>query len=341
MLKIPEPFFHESEFQNLVCKTPHTVLFFYYRIIVPVLWQEGLDVAYKKSYAESRTIHEKGYKTMEQKKALVLQDLSCTGRAGLTQAMCALSAMGHQCVPLPTAVYSGHAGITGFAAEDLTQWLQRALAHYAALDLQFDAIQSGFLNTPEQVACVLLACARKKTDGIFLVDPVMGDNGKLYKICTPALVQEIQRLCEAADFITPNVTEAAVLLGYTPDTLPDNLEDAKDWVHRLCCRYATRTVLTGLGGTDTICTLCGQEGQVTTIETPRIGAYYPGTGDLFAAVLLGGLLKGNSMEHAAQAAADFVCACISETCAQRTDPKWGVLLEPQLWRLTTHDKRFD
>lgn len=270
---------------------------------------------------------------MEQKKALVLQDLSCTGRAGLTQAMCALSAMGHQCIPLPTAVYSGHAGILGFETEDLTQWMQRALAHYTTLDLRFDAVQSGFLNTPEQVACVLLAAARKKPNGILLVDPVMGDNGKLYKICTPALVQEIRRLCDAADFITPNVTEAAVLLGYPPETLPDSLEAAKDWVRRLCDRYAVRTVLTGLGDAHTVCTLCGHGQQVTTIENPRIGAYYPGTGDLFAAVLLGALLGGNSMEQAAQTAADFVCACISATYAQGTDPKWGVLLEPQLWRL--------
>lgn len=299
-----------------------------------LVFGKGVDAASKKSYAENRTFHEKGYKTMEQKKALVLQDLSCTGRAGLTQAMCALSAMGHQCIPLPTAVYSGHAGIPGFETEDLTLWMQRALAHYTTLRLSFDAIQSGFLNTPEQIACVLLAAARKKPDGILLVDPVMGDNGTLYKICTPALVEEIRRLCDAADFITPNVTEAAVLLGYTPETLPESLEDAKDWVRRLCDRYAVRTVLTGLGDAHTVCTLCGQGGQaVTVVENPHIGAYYPGTGDLFAAVLLGTLLKGNSMEQAAHTAADFVCACISATHAQGTDPKWGVLLEPQLWRL--------
>ena len=152
----------------------------------------------------------KGSKIMEQKKALVLQDLSCTGRAGLMQAICALSTMGHQCIPLPTAVYSGHAGISGFETEDLTQWMRRALEHYTALDLQFDAIQSGFLNTPEQIACVLQAIALKNPHGIVLVDPVMGDNGKLYRICTPPLVQEIAHLCSAADFITPNVTEAAV-----------------------------------------------------------------------------------------------------------------------------------
>ena len=270
---------------------------------------------------------------MEQKKALVLQDLSCTGRAGLTQSMCALSAMGHQCIPLPTAVYSGHAGIPGFETEDLTLWMQRALTHYTTLNLSFDAVQSGFLNTPEQIACVLLAAQQKKPDGIFLVDPVMGDNGKLYQICTPALVQEIRRLCHAADFITPNITEAAVLLGYAPETLPDSLADAKDWVRRLCDRYAVRTVLTGLGDTHTVCTLCGQGEEVIMVENPRIGAYYPGTGDLFAAVLLGDLLRENSMEQAAHTAADFVCSCIRATYAQGSDPKWGVQLELQLWRL--------
>lgn len=270
---------------------------------------------------------------MEQKKALVLQDLSCTGRAGLTQAMCALSAMGHQCIPLPTAVYSGHAAIRGFEAEDLTQWMQRAIQHYATLGLSFDAIQSGFLNSPEQISCVLLAAKQKKLHGILLVDPVMGDNGKLYQVCTPALVQEIQRLCHAADYITPNVTEAAVLLGYTPETLPDSLADAKDWVRRLCDRYAARTVLTGFSSAHTICTLCGRGTDVTVAENPRIGTYYPGTGDLFSGVLLGALLHGNTMEQAVQSAADFVCVCISESNAQGTDPKWGVLLEPQLWRL--------
>ena len=107
---------------------------------------------------------------MAQKMALALHDLSAVGRAGLTQVFAALSAMGHQCVPLPTAVYSSHAGITGFETQDLTDWMRRALGQYQALGLTFDAVLSGFLNTPEQVACVRLAATCKKPDGIVLVD---------------------------------------------------------------------------------------------------------------------------------------------------------------------------
>lgn len=270
---------------------------------------------------------------MEPKMALALHDLSAVGRAGLTQAMCALSAMGHQCVPLPTAVYSSHAGIAGFAVEDLTAWMGRALAQYESLGLQFDAVLSGYLSTPGQADCVLRAAACKKPGGVLLVDPVMGDGGRLYKICTPALIESLRRLCHAADYITPNVTEAAVLLDRPADSAPRGADEAAGWVRALCARYETCTVLTGLGDGQIIYTLCGQGDTVQAVQNPRIGAYYPGTGDLFAAVLLGGLMQGADMAEAAQRAADFVCACIRETARMGTDPKWGVALETQLWRL--------
>lgn len=270
---------------------------------------------------------------MEQKKALALHDLSAVGRAGLTQAMSALTAMGHQCIPLPTAVYSSHAGIPGFVTQDLTDWLSEALGQYEALGLRFDAVLSGFLSAPAQVECVQRAAACKQPDGILLVDPVMGDNGKLYKICTPELVDSLRKLCCMADYITPNVTEAAVLLGLPADTTPRDLSEAEDWAHRLCRTYGTHTVLTGLGDEATVFTLCGQDGTVERVSNPRIGAYYPGTGDLFAAVLTGSLLRGDLLTDAARRAANFVCDCIRATAQMDCQPQWGVMLEPQLWRL--------
>lgn len=270
---------------------------------------------------------------MEQKKVLALHDLSAVGRAGLTQVMTALSAMGHQCVPLPTAVYSSHAGIPGFQTQDLTGWMEQALAQYEQLGLTFDGVLSGFLNTPEQISCVHAATARKKPDGIFVVDPVMGDSGTLYQMVTPALTAQIQDLCRLADYITPNITEAAVLLDKPADTVPQDLDEAADWVRALCARYQTHTILTGFGDGDRIYTLCGQAHTVECVDNARIGAYYPGTGDLFAAVLMGGLVRGEWMVQAAQRAAQFVCDCIRATVAQKTAPQWGVQLETELGRL--------
>lgn len=270
---------------------------------------------------------------MEQKIALALHDLSAVGRAGLTQAIHTLSAMGHQCIPLPTAVYSSHAAIPGFAAQDLSGWLDRALTQYETLGLRFDAVLSGFLSTPAQADCVLRAAARKKPDGMLVVDPVMGDNGRLYQICTPDLVDSLRTLCHAADCITPNVTEAAVLLGLPASTVPKSPAEAEQWTRTLCAQYHACTVLTGLGDERTVLTLCGQDDTVTAVHNPRIGTYYPGTGDLFAAVLTGGLMQGDSLTAAAQRAADFVCDCVRFTAQTGNDPQWGVVLEPQLWRL--------
>ena len=301
-------------------------------------FRKGLDAASKKSYAEKKANTRKRRDKMEQKKVLALHDLSAVGRAGLTQAISALIAMGHQCIPLPTAVYSSHAGIPGFVTQDLTDWLSGALGQYEALGLRFDAVLSGFLSAPAQVECVRRAAACKQPNGILLVDPVMGDNGKLYKICTPELVDSLRQLCHMADYITPNVTEAAVLLDLPADTTPESMTEAEDWVHRLCERYETRTVLTGLGDETTVFTLCGQDDTVQTVTNPRIGAYYPGTGDLFAAVLTGSLLRGNLLRDAASCAANFVCECIRATAQMVSQPQWGVILEPQLWRLYDEGK---
>lgn len=268
-----------------------------------------------------------------QKKVLALHDLAAMGRAALVPVMAALAAMGHQCVPVPTAVFSTHTGIEGFRTVDLTGWMGETLRHYAALGLTFDAVSSGFLSSAGQVDRVCEAAQRKAPGGIFLVDPVMGDNGVIYKTYTPALVQRMGELCARADVITPNVTEAAVLLGLAPDQGPKDLTEAANWARVLSDRYGARVVLTGLTQDDTCVTLCHAEGVGGEVRNPRIGAYYPGTGDLFSAVLLGALLKGRRLTDAAQRAADFVCACIAETAAMGVEPRWGVQVETQLWRL--------
>lgn len=269
----------------------------------------------------------------KQKKVLAMHDLTAMGRVALAPVMTALGAMGHQCVPVPTAVFSTHTGIEGFRTVDLTDWMGEAVAHYEGLELRFDAVLSGFLSSPAQADRVRAGAARKTPDGIFLVDPVMGDNGKIYKTYTPALVARMAELCRQADVITPNVTEAAVLLGRAPDDAPGSLDEARDWVKRLSETYGARTVMTGLSDGDTLVTLCCAGGETGEARNARVGAYYPGTGDLFAAVLLGGLLRGQALTAAAQCAADFVGACIAGTAAAGDDPRWGVRLERELWRL--------
>ena len=271
---------------------------------------------------------------MKTAKAAAIHDLSGIGRCSLTAAIPILSVMGVQVCPLPTAVLSNQTGFAQYDIADLTDHMERFGECWAPWYGQFDAIYTGFLSNPRQAEITRgLVEKLRGEETLVMVDPILGDHGVRYPIFDDTMCEKVRELAFSADVITPNVTEAAVLLDKPADCVPENMQEAKSWVHELCTRYATHTILTGFGDADTVQTLCGQGEQVTVIENPRIGAYYPGTGDLFAAVVLGALLKGHTLPQAAQCAADFVCACIRETVAQHTQPQWGVLLEPQLRRL--------
>lgn len=269
-----------------------------------------------------------------QKKILALHDLSCFGRSSLVPITAVLSAMGHQCVPLPTAVFSTHTAIDGWICADLTRSLHPMLVHFEELGLTFEAVYSGFLGSALQIDCVAEAAARKAAGGLFLVDPVMGDNGAVYTTYTPEMTARMGELCARADLITPNVTEAAILLGRQPDTVVRDAAEAADWCAALHERCGAQIVLTGLDLTPGEVTVaCCADGRTELIRHERLGGFYPGTGDIFASVLLGALLGGSSLTDSAARAGAFVCACIAYTAARRTDPMHGVQFEPLLGRL--------
>lgn len=268
-----------------------------------------------------------------QKKILALHDLAGLGRSSLVPIIAVLSAMGHQCVPLPTAVYSSHLGLPGWQGCGLTDRMRPALGQYTALGLRFDAVYSGYLSSEEQIAIVAEAAAQLNA-GLLIVDPVFGDNGRLYSGMSAALCEEMAGLCSHADVITPNSTEAAVLLGYGPDAVPAEEGDALEWAALLHRRFGASVVLTGLALRDgELSIACCENGRASLLHHPRIGAYYPGTGDLFAAVLSGSLLSGETLAEAARRAADFVRACIAAAVREGGDPLLGVPFEGQLRRL--------
>lgn len=272
--------------------------------------------------------------SMIQKKVLALHDLSCFGRSSLVPIISIISAMGHQCVPLPTAVFSAHTAIDGWVCADLTRSMHPSLVHFQSLGLQFEAVYSGFLGSAMQIDCVAEAAECKSTNGIFLADPVMGDNGAVYTTYTPEMTSRMSELCALADIITPNATEAAILLGKRPDTPIRSQAEAEEWCAALAARYGTQIVLTGLEIVpDKIMTACHAAGRTEWAVHERIGGFYPGTGDIFASVLLGGLLAGENLAESAAHAGSFVRDCIAYTAARGTDPMYGVQLEPLLYQL--------
>ncbi len=289
---------------------------------------------------------------MELKKALppriaAIHDLSCFGRCALTVILPTLSAMGYQAVPLPTALLSTHTG--GFDHlhfRDLTSDMEQTAAHFDRLDLSFSAVYTGFLGSAEQIHTVehFLDTFGAKPDPsgkapLILVDPVMGDDGALYSTYTPALVDGIRKLTARAHLITPNLTEACLLadLPYIDTrTLSEAaLEDFLSSVFQKLKRPGQNIVVTGVRTAEqTIRTYCLCNGSAAiSSEIPCCKNDYPGTGDLFASVLLGLLLRGETLPDACEKTAAFVFRVMRFTAEFPTPVRDGLAFEPFLKEL--------
>lgn len=265
-----------------------------------------------------------------------IHDLSCFGRCSLTIALPVLSAMGCQCCPLPTALLSAHTGISGFTFLDTTDEMRRISAHWSQLSLHFQAIYTGFLGSAPQINLVEDFLRRfHAPDTLLVMDPVMGDHGTPYKTCTPALRQGLRELVAQADVITPNLTEAAILLDIPYHE--SQTADASELVRALSLQGQRSVVLTGYAAAPgQVGALCYDRDtrQVEAVQTARVPQDFPGTGDLFASVLTGALTRGAPLLQAACTAVDFVGSCVARSVAEGAGEAEGVDFEPLLRQLT-------
>ena len=160
------------------------------------------------------------------KKVAAIHDLSGLGRCSLSVIIPILSAMGVQVCPVPTAVLSAHTGYGDFVMRDLTDFISPALEHYKKLEVDFDCVYSGFLASEEQINhCLEFFSSFPQS--LKVVDPVMGDDGKRYKTYTTKLCEGMKELVAVADIITPNLTEASILLDEEYPISPPGREKAK------------------------------------------------------------------------------------------------------------------
>lgn len=264
-----------------------------------------------------------------------IHDLSCFGRCSLTIALPVLSAMGCQCCPLPTALLSAHTGFTGGSFLDLTEEMQRIADHWARIDIHFDGIYSGFLGSAAQIGTVRQFIGRFRGTGLVVIDPVLGDHGQAYRTCTPELCNGMRRLAESADIITPNLTEASLLLEQSYETI--QAIDPAEIVRRLSLEGRRSVVLTGYstgdGQTGALC-FDRADGSIQAVQVQRVPRDFSGTGDLFTSVLTGAMVKGVPLIQAARTAADFVQSCAARTLAAGNTDGEGVDFEPLLRTLT-------
>ena len=267
------------------------------------------------------------------KHILSIQDLSCVGRCSLTVAMPVISAMGHRCSVLPTAVLSSHTAFPSPEVADLTGRLDAFARHWQENGVRFDAVTVGYLADPKQAGIV--GKILENIGAAVILDPVMGDHGKLYRRITEDHIGALKLLAARADVLLPNLTEAAALTGlpYKEETNEAYLQKLVDGLLALGAKAA---VITGVHLHDGAIGFYGKarDGEAFCWQGNHIPRQFHGTGDLFAAVLTGALANGDRLEDAARKAAEFVRCCVENTAEVTPN---GVEFERQLHRLWKTD----
>ena len=273
------------------------------------------------------------------KKVAAIHDLSGYGRASLTTIIPILSNMKVQVCPVPTAILSTHTGgFEGYSFIDLTDYMQEHIAHWKRLDLEFDCIYSGFLGSPKQIEIVadFIDYFGKKSKFI-VVDPVMGDNGKLYSTMDNEMVVGMRNLIKKADIITPNFTEVMYLLGKEYDKNID-IEKVKEYLKELSNMGPKIVIATSVPEIEenkmdkkTSVVAYDRENDVFwRVSCRYIPASYPGTGDAYTSVVIGSLLQGDSLPMAIERGVQFITQCIIASYGFKYPKKEGVLLEKML-----------
>lgn len=274
------------------------------------------------------------------KKVAVIQDMSSFGKCSLTAAMPVLSVMGIQACPLPTAVLTAQTAYPSFYCKDLTDEMNHFTAEWSKMGESFDGIQTGFVTGKQQIDHIFkFLDAFQTNETLLLVDPVMGDDGELYKMYTQALLERMKELVKRANILTPNITECCLLTNSNYEKLY-SYRDAKSFIQaleamgqKLQQETNAQVIITGIHlptkepSEQSIGNLMIDQDETFFSKQPYNGQSYSGTGDLFSAIVTGSVIRGQSLKEAIQLAEKLITSAIHDTALHNTDPKAGVNFE--------------
>lgn len=271
------------------------------------------------------------------KRVAVINDLSGFGKCSLTAAIAVLSVMGIQPCPMPTAILTNQSGFRNYQSIDFTKNMNGYIDHWQANHAEFDGIYSGYITNAEQINIIskFVDTFRKK-DTAVVVDPVMADNGKIYKAYSLDMCKKMRDLVTKADYITPNLTELCFLTDNNYSnvaSLDSNLIFAKieEMAMTLVKRNKQTVIVTGVVVNGKIYNCIFEQGSADFIKSHLFDGSFSGTGDLFTSVFTGGIINGLSVKDSISKASSFLEKAIYDTISQQNfDPKHGVEFEKNL-----------
>lgn len=269
-----------------------------------------------------------------QKKLAVINDYSGFGRCSVAVELPIISTMKIQCCPLPTSILSNHTGFESFYITDFTEHMSAYMNEWKKLDLKFDGICTGYLGTAQQIEIVEEFFRMFNTrKNVVVVDPVMGDYGKLYPTYTDQICQEMRKLVKYADILTPNLTEACILTETEYNEKYKN-KDLDRIAKKLVEMGPKKVVITGIPRGQFIMNFCYEEGHDSyMIKTMKVGTQRSGTGDIFSSIIASDAVNGVDFHESVRKASHFVKACIKKAIEMDIPVTDGVPFEEVLHKL--------
>ncbi len=267
-----------------------------------------------------------------------VHDLCGYGKCSLGIAIPVLSAAGCDVCPVPTGLFSSHTAFPGWHMHDTTEMLSDYLTAWKNIGVEIDAVYSGFLGAPEQVDRIRDLYAMYPR-ALRVVDPVMADHGKVYPTYTPELCAAMAELAAGADILTPNLTEAAIILNepigdaWRGENIPD--EEAKRLVDALIAKGAKNVVLKGIQrGDGIIRNFVGTvEGDFLEVNNELLPYMLHGTGDLYCSCLLAAIMAGRTLEESVAFAGGFTHDAMIVSSKQPEFEARGVSFEPLIGKI--------
>lgn len=260
---------------------------------------------------------------------LILNDLCCYGKASLTVNIPVLSHFGIKVSPIPTMLLSNHTQFESFCSFDLTEKLILIFEELKKRNPKFNAIYIGWLSSEKQ-ADIAIDIIKTFNTNLVILDPILGDNGKLYGPISETHINAMRKLIKHANIITPNITEAAALLGYELNINPDE-NTAKDWALKLSDMGPKSIVITSIEKDNKIGSMYYQKDEISEIfYHNKIQLSIPGTGDAFGSALLGYILNGYSIKEAVKKATTFVYMAVENAVKDKDNTMYGIAIEKRL-----------
>lgn len=267
----------------------------------------------------------------KQKKMAVINDLSGFGRCSLSVQIPIISAMGIQVCPIPTGIFSNHTGYPVYVKNDMTRFMPKYIKKWKELDLTFDGICIGYLTSSSQISVIkdfIKDFSHKDT--IVILDPVMGDEGKLYSGYGKKTAKALKELLQYSDIITPNTTEACFLSGI-PYKEKRSVEEWSEIAEKLSDHGPEKCVITGISMGSMIGNLCferiNNKAHINVIRKRSAGISRPGTGDVFSGIVAADALNQKPFLSSIKKASDFLAKCIARSDELKIPVSDGVCFE--------------